>query len=154
MKKFAILSTIVMLFAVTGVARAEGIVLTEELVKKFTDVYPEYDKLTKEIAKLNEKKPDSKEKIAQVRATMEKRTALVKEKGWEDDADYISLMPRIIPIMSSFTLKAKVNKIPAQGRKAMEDAIKDLQKDFTPEEIAVMTKYEKLIRQLGIVPKS
>ncbi len=154
MKKFAIIAIVIILLVVTGAVRAEGIVLTEELVKKFIDVYPEFDKLSKEIAKLNEKKPDNEEKTKLVMATMEKRTALVKEKGWEDEGDFISFKPRIIPIMTSFTLKEKVKKIPAQGRKAMEDAIKDLQKDYSQEEITVMMKYEKQIRQLGFIQKT
>lgn len=139
----ATLSIAVILFSAGGL-HAESMVLTEDVVKRYTAIFPLYWRINMELDSTSKMK-DGDAKDAKVTELIERRNELLTRNGWEDFVEFMEADARIMRAITPLNILEKFKNHPEPDRKKVEDEVAEKLKDYTPEEIALMKKNLTLI---------
>lgn len=136
---------------VTPETQASTIVLTEEVVTRYEDTYPEMWKVTKELDKIG-KMPASDERTKKSLELIEKRTEILKTKGWADFWEYQDTMARITQALIPLIVLEKFANASEQDRQKAEDTVTEqlMAKDYSEDEIRTLIQHlPKLRKTIG-----
>ncbi len=123
----------------TASLRAEPVVLTEDVLKRYMAIFPSYMRITLELDGTS-KMREGAAKEAKVTELIEKRNALLTANGWEDFSEYMEVDARVVRAMTPLGILEKLKNAPEPDRKKAEDTVALQLQDYTPEEIALVKK--------------
>lgn len=124
---------------ISSAARAESMVLTEDVIQRYTAIFPAYWRITRELESAS-KMQAGEAKDAKIAELIERRTHLLTTNGWEDFVEFMEADARIMKAITPLNLLAKFKDHPEPDRKQVEDQVAEKLKGYTPEEIALMKK--------------
>ncbi|HMY45936.1 MAG TPA: hypothetical protein PKX74_10680 [Leptospiraceae bacterium] len=123
----------------TASLRAEPVVLTEDVLKRYMAIFPSYMRITLELDGTS-KMREGAAKEAKVTELIEKRNALLTANGWEDFSEYMEVDARVVRAMTPLGILEKLKNASEPDRKKAEDTVAAQLQDYTPEEIALVKK--------------
>jgi hypothetical protein len=149
MKQIIIVVAACSMLCVTPETQASTIVLTEEVVARYEDTYPEIWKVTKELDKIG-KIPAADERTKKSLELIEKRADILKTKGWADFWEYQDTMARIMHAIIPLSVLEKFANSSEQDRKKAEDTVMEqlVDKDYAEDEIRTLIQHLPKLRKM------
>ena len=137
------------MFCVTLGAQSTTIVLTEDVVTRYEETYPEIWKLTMQLDKIG-KMPESDEKTSKNLEIIGKRDEILKEKGWADFWEYMDTRGRIMEAFIPLKVLEKFANSLEQDRKKAEDTVMRhlKEKDYSEEEIMTLIQHLPKLKKI------
>ncbi len=130
---------------------ADEVVLTEELVSRYEETFPELWPLTMRLEAVG-KMRDSKDKETKTSILLANREKILQAHGWADLWEYIDTMSRITPAyVALFVLSTFANRPENDpDRRKVEDTVSQQlkEKGYSDEEIDVVTKHLPALKKI------
>jgi hypothetical protein len=156
MKKFAVLVALSMVVAFISVPARAEVMLTEPLVEKYINTFPDYTKAQQELVEAS-KLPDSDAKDKKLTECVAKKNEVLAAKGWTDMSEYMDVDSRVLQIFTQLNILRKFSALPPDRKNKAEMQINEALKAYDPSEVAVMKKYFpkilKLRQDAGLLPR-
>jgi hypothetical protein len=136
---------------------AEDVVLTEELVTRYEQTFPEMWPLNKKLDEVG-KMRDSEEKKTKTSLLLANRDKILKAHGWADLWEYMDTMNRITPayvalsVLSTFLNRPESDPDRQKVEAGVGEQLKE--KGYSEDEIKIVTQHlptlEKIRRDAGM----
>ncbi|MBL8018449.1 MAG: hypothetical protein JNM27_02190 [Leptospirales bacterium] len=123
----------------TNSLHAEPMVLTEDVIQRYTAIFPQYWRILMELDSTSKMK-DGEAKDTKVNGLIERRNQLLTSNGWEDFSEFQEADGRIVRAIVPLNMIQKFKDHPEPDRQKVEETVTEQLKDYSAEEIALLKK--------------